>query len=244
MRVAVLGCGVVGSAVAKDLADHLSAELFVMDINEERAETLAREINSGWMRVNASNYRQLVNTLNGFDLVIGALPGRLGFNALKAAVEAGVDIVDVSYMPENPLTLHEDAERAGIIIIPDCGVAPGLTNILAGYGASRLDAVNYIHIMVGGIPEKPIPPLGYTITWSAIDLLEEYTRPARIVLNGEVVEVPALSGLETVKFPGLGILEAFYTDGLRTLIHTMPNVAEMWEKTLRYPGHAEKNTLT
>ena len=145
-------------------------------------------------------------------------------------------------MEGNPLTLHEKAVKAGVTIVPDCGLAPGISNLLVGHAAKRLDKVEKIHIMVGGLPEKPLPPLGYVITWSPESLIDEYTRKARIVKNGRIVMVDALDGLEHVDFPGVGRLEAFYTDGLRTLIDTFKsvNVNEMWEKTLRYPGHAEK----
>jgi saccharopine dehydrogenase-like NADP-dependent oxidoreductase len=97
--------------------------------------------------------------------------------------------------------------------------------------------------MVGGIPETPVPPLGYTITWSAEGLIDEYVRDVTIIENGEKVQVPALSGLEEIDFPGVGKLEAFYTDGLRTLAGSLPEVESMWEKTLRYTGHVEKIRL-
>jgi lysine 6-dehydrogenase len=143
-------------------------------------------------------------------------------------------------MSENSLTLNEKAVEAGVTIIPDCGLAPGISNILVGHAAEKLDKVWTVHIIVGGLPEKPVPPLGYIITWSPENLIDEYTRKARIVKDGEIVEVEALSGLEEVEFPNVGMLEAFFTDGLRTLPYTVKNVDSMWEKTLRYPGHAKK----
>jgi lysine 6-dehydrogenase len=146
-------------------------------------------------------------------------------------------------MPENPLALNEEAREKGVTIVPDCGLAPGISNILVGHSVKKLDKVQAVYIMVGGLPEKPVPPLGYVVTWSAENLIDEYTRRARIVRAGKRVMVDALTGLEHVYFPGLGKLEAFYTDGLRTLLHTMMGVEEMWEKTLRYPGHAEKIRL-
>lgn len=143
-------------------------------------------------------------------------------------------------MPENPLTLNDKAAEAGVTIVPDCGLAPGISNTLVGHSASKLDRVETVRIMVGGLPEEPVPPLGYVMTWSAEGLIDEYTRKAGIVKEGKVAEVEALSGLEEVDFRGVGRLEAFYTDGLRTLLHTVRNAREMCEKTLRYPGHAEK----
>ena len=112
-----------------------------------------------------------------------------------------------------------------------------------GYAASRLDKVKTAHFMVGGIPEKPVPPIGYTITWSADGLIDEYVRDVNIIEGGKKVSVPALSGLEEIEFPGVGVLESFYTDGLRTLADSIEGVDSMWEKTLRYPGHVEKVKL-
>jgi saccharopine dehydrogenase-like NADP-dependent oxidoreductase len=142
-------------------------------------------------------------------------------------------------MPEDPMTLNDKAAEANVTIVPDCGLTPGISNILVGHAASKLDKAKTIHIMVGGLPEKPVPPLGYVITWSPENLIDEYMRKATIVERGERVEVEALSGLEEVEFSDVGRLEAFYTDGLRTLLHTMLGVHDMWEKTLRYPKHVD-----
>jgi saccharopine dehydrogenase-like NADP-dependent oxidoreductase len=190
-----------------------------------------------------ADYDGLIETLKGFDLAMGFLPGNLGYRLIEACIDSRRDLVDVSYMPENPLTLSTEATKAGVTIVPDCGLAPGISNILVGHVAKELDDVKSVSIMVGGLPEKPVPPLGYVITWSLESLIDEYTRKAGIVTRGKAVEVEALSGLEEVKFPKVGKLEAFHTDGLRTLQYTMKNVDEMSEKTLRYPGHAEKIKL-
>ena len=242
MKIIVLGCGKIGSVAARDFADSVEgAEVVVADSSMERAEAAASKIMGGTPATfDATDYRGLVETLKEFDLVIGALPGDYGYNALRAVVEAGVNMVDVSFTAEDPLELDGAAEKAGITIVPDCGVAPGISNMLVGYGASKLDQVQEAHIMVGGLPEQVVPPLGYTITWSAEGVIDEYVRGARIVEGGRVVEVPALSGIEEIDFPGVGKLEAFYTDGLRTLVRTIPGVESMWEKTLRYPGHIDK----
>ncbi|KYH39064.1 MAG: saccharopine dehydrogenase [Candidatus Bathyarchaeota archaeon B23] len=244
MRIIVIGCGKIGSTIAKDLSEALAeAEITVADKRPETAERVASTVGGEWTTVDASDRGSIAQALRGFDLAVGALPGDYGYGAMEAAVEAGVDMVDVSYTPENPLTLDGEARRRGMTLIPDCGVAPGLSNMLVGYGASKLDEVREAHILVGGIPERMVPPLGYTITWSAEGLIDEYVRPVHIVEGGRVLEVPALSGLEEVEFPGLGRLEAFYTDGLRTLIDTFRGVESMYEKTLRYPGHVERVRL-
>jgi lysine 6-dehydrogenase len=245
MKVIVLGCGKIGSVMAKDFTASVEgSRVTVADISEERARESAAEIKgAGWTTIDTTDHPALVETLGGFDLVLGALPGDYGYKALEASVEAGVDIVDVSFTAEDPLDLDAAAKEAGVTVIPDCGVAPGLSNILVGYSASRLDSVREAHIMVGGIPETPVPPLGYTITWSAEGLIDEYVRDVSIIEGGKTVEVPALSGLEEIDFPGVGTLEAFYTDGLRSLAKSLPEVENMWEKTLRYPGHVEKVRL-
>lgn len=244
MKVLVTGCGRIGSVAAEDLAKSVgSVEVVVADKNGARAKEVADRImgaDVSCIRLDAADDNELINVLEGFDLVMGFLPGNLGYRLAEACIGAGKDLVDVSYMSENSLKLNEKAVRAGVTIIPDCGLAPGISNILVGHAATRLDKVWSVHVMVGGLPEKPVPPLGYIVTWSPENLIDEYTRKAGIVKDGELVEVEALSGLEEVEFPNVGMLEAFYTDGLRTLPHTVKNVDDMWEKTLRYPGHAEK----
>lgn len=244
MKVLVIGCGHIGSVSAEDFAESMSSvEVAVADKNGARAKEVAEKIginNVSWIQLDVLNHSELVNTLGSFDLIMGFLPGSLGYRLVEACIDAGKNLVDVSYMPEDPLRLNDRAAEAGVTVIPDCGLAPGISNVLVGHALEKLDKIYDIHIMVGGLPEKPTPPLDYVITWSPENLIDEYSRKTRIVKNGKTVEVEALSGLEEVEFPNVGMLEAFYTDGLRTLLHTVKNVHNMWEKTLRYPGHAEK----
>jgi len=247
MKTLILGCGNIGSVAAEDLAKSmLNCKVVVADKDEKRAQTVAKGIrasNISWAKLDMADYDGLVDTLKGFDLAMGFLPGKLGYRLIEACIDARRDLVDVSYMSENPLTVNTEAAEAGVTIVPDCGLAPGISNVLVGHVAKELDNVKSVSIMVGGLPEKPVPPLGYVITWSPESLIDEYTRKAGIVKRGKAAEVEALTGLEEVKFPKVGKLEAFYTDGLRTLLHTMRNVEEMSEKTLRYPGHAERIKL-
>ena len=242
MRVIVLGSGKIGSVIAKDFSKR-NVEITLSDVDLKRAEKAAREIGADYLKFDTSNFDSMVKILSEFDFVLGALPGDYGFRALEACVEAGKSIVDVSFTPEDPSILDRNARNAGLTIIPDCGVAPGLSNLLVGYGASKFDKVDEAKIMVGGIPEKPVPPLGYTVTWSADGLIDEYIRDVTVVRDGKVVKVPPLSGLEQIEFPGVGTLEAFYTDGLRSLVRSLPGVKNLYEKTLRYPGHVEKVKL-
>jgi saccharopine dehydrogenase-like NADP-dependent oxidoreductase len=247
MKVLILGCGNIGSVAAEDLAKSISSiQVVVADKNETRAKEVAERIGRGnvsWIQLDATNPSKLANALKDFDLVMGFLPGKLGYRLTRACIDAGKDLVDVSYMSENPLALTDNAIKANVTIAPDCGLAPGISNILVGHAAAELDKVQAVHIMVGGLPEKPVPPLDYVITWSPENLIDEYMRKARIVKEGKIIEVEALSGLEEIEFPEFGKLEAFYTDGLRTLPQTITDAYDMWEKTLRYPGHAEKIKL-
>jgi lysine 6-dehydrogenase len=247
MKILILGHGNIGSILTQDLAKNLlKAQIIVADRNQKKAKDAAAALHSENITaicLDANNQRELVKTMKRFDLAICALPGALGFKSIKAAIKAKINMVDISYMPENPLTLNKNDLKAGVTIIPDCGVAPGLSNILVGHALSKLDRAADIYILVGGLPEEPIPPLDYTTTWSIEDLIHEYTRRAKTIKNGKIVEVEALTGLETIEFPGVGKLEGFYTDGLRTLLHTVDDIENMWEKTLRYPGHAQKIKL-
>jgi lysine 6-dehydrogenase len=247
MDILVLGYGNIGSIITSDLAIHMPSDnIAVCGRRIDKVEEVVENINKNnviGIQVDANKYKDLVKTMKRFNVVVGALPGEIGYKSTRAAIDAHVDFVDVSYMPENPLTLGKEAAEAGITVVPDCGVAPGVSNLLVGHAVSELDKAKNIKIMVGGLPEKPIPPLGYTITWSTEGLLDEYARKAKIVKDGNLIEVEALTGLEDVEFPGIGMLEAFYTDGLRTLIDTMKNIDTMCEKTLRYKGHVSKIQL-
>jgi saccharopine dehydrogenase-like NADP-dependent oxidoreductase len=157
-------------------------------------------------------------------------------------ISAGKNVVDIAFFPEDPFTLQAQAEAAGVTAVIDCGVAPGMSNLLAGHVASLLDETHSVLIYVGGLPEIREWPFEYKAVFSPADVLEEYVRPARYIQNGELVIKPALSEPERLEFPGVGTLEAFNTDGLRTLARTMA-APDMKEKTLRYPGHIEKMAM-
>jgi lysine 6-dehydrogenase len=246
MKVLIIGCGNIGSVAAEDLAENVGCQVAVADNDEKRAKNVAERIgknNVSWVKLDASEHSKLVSALKDIDLALGFLPGRLGYGLAKESIAAGTDLVDVSFMGENPIAFYDKAVKAGVTIVPDCGLAPGISNFLVGHASSKLDKTQRVHVMVGGLPEKPIPPLEYVVTWSPESLIDEYTRKARIVREGKMVETEVLSGLEEVDFLNVGKLEAFFTDGLRTLLHTLSDVSDMWEKTLRYPGHAEKIRL-
>jgi len=247
VKILTIGCGYIGSVLAKHLSEKIpSAEINISDENIEAIEKVVSSINKSninCLQLDFSDYNRLIRIAEDFNILIGLAPGRLGYKTMKAAIEASVDMVDLSYTPEDPLTLNEDASKAGVTIIPDCGVAPGLSNILVGRAVGMLDEVKNVYILVGGLPQSHTPPLNYKVTWCVENLIEEYVRKAKIVKDGKTIEVEALNGLEEIEFPGVGRVEAFYTDGVRTLHQTVRGVSSMWEKTLRYPGHAEKIRL-
>ena len=239
-RVLVLGAGNQGQVIAKALSSQSSVEqVTVVDIDEKKLGLLAGTPKTFGFRADVRG-ETLRLLLKNCDLVSGALPSELGFHAMKEAIDAGVDMVDTSFMQEDPLVLNALARKNEVSVVPDCGVAPGLSHILVGHHLSVLKAVEGIHIMVGGLPQSPKPPLGYVVTWSVRDLIEEYMRPARIIRGKTIISVDPLSESNLVDVPGLGKLESFYSDGLRTLLHTVPDVESMDERTLRYPGHVDK----
>jgi lysine 6-dehydrogenase len=237
MKLLVLGGGAQGRVIAGDLARSLpQAQIDVADVREPRLAALP---NLRWVEADLSRADVVERLLAEHDFGVGALPSRLGYGAMRAAIAAKKPLVDVSFCAENPLKLDRDARAAGIAILPDCGLAPGISNLIAGEVVARRHAPNELVIMVGGVAQDASRPYGYVITWSVDDLLEEYVRPARIVSGGKPTTVPVFSGYERLSIDGVGEMEAFYSDGLRTLIDTVPGVREMGEKTLRWPGHAD-----
>lgn len=188
--------------------------------------------------LDVTNQTELRSALKNFDLVLCAVPGFLGFQTLKSIIEAGKNVIDISFFPENALELDALAKERGVTAIVDCGVAPGLDNLILGYYNEQWQVTDF-ECLVGGLPKVKKWPFCYKAPFSPIDVIEEYTRPARYVENGKLVIREALSDCEYVDFEKVGTLEAFNTDGLRSLIYTMPHIPNMKEKTLRYPGHVE-----
>ncbi len=245
MQVLVVGSGKVGSEIARDLARSSEVDsVIVADAQRKNLKNVRGYEKIRTRRLDISQKKPLLDTMHRVDLICGALPGRLGFQLMTYAVEAHRDLVDISYTPENPFKLHAPARNQENIVVPQCGVAPGFTNMCVGDASRRLGTITKVRVFVGGLPQKPIPPLNYRIVFSLEDVINEYSRPARIIENGKEKMVDALSGRGFLNFPGVGRLEYFITDGLGSLPRSFPKVREMFEYTLRYPGHAEMmNTL-
>jgi len=231
-KIVVLGSGMVGRIIALDLS--VDFEVTAVDLSRDNLAklegTAVRPV-----RADLSSPAALRDIAASADLVIGAVPGSMGFATLREVIAAGRDIVDISFFPEEALALDAAARAAGVTAVVDCGVAPGMSNMILGYHAARMD-VRRFACYVGGLPFRREFPFEYKAPFSPADVIEEYIRPARYVENGHLVVKPALSDVENMDFAEIGTLEAFNSDGLRSLLTTI-TVPNMIEKTLRYPGH-------
>ncbi|MEZ5068514.1 MAG: saccharopine dehydrogenase NADP-binding domain-containing protein [Bacteroidia bacterium] len=233
-KIIVLGSGMVGSAMALDLATN--HQVTVADINTAALDKLKAKNNTlNVLTADVRNSAELINILQPFDLVVCAVPGFLGYQTLKNIIEAGKNTVDISFFPENCLELNDLAVKKNVTAIVDCGVAPGMGNIILGYYNEKFQITDF-ECLVGGLPKIKKWPFAYKAPFSPIDVIEEYTRPARYVENGCIVTREALSDVEQVEFEGVGTLESFNSDGLRSLLFTMPHIKNMKEKHCGIPA--------
>ena len=239
MKVTILGAGLVGGPMARDLAKNGEFEVTIVDISAENLSKLDDSPEIGKVQADLSSSEKVKELVASADYVINATPGFMGHSVLKSIIESGVDVVDIAFFPEDSFDLDGLAREHGVTAIVDCGVAPGMSNVLVSYAAGMLDKAEKALIYVGGLPMRRTWPWEYKAGFSPIDVLEEYVRPARYVENGRLVIRPALSDPEYHNFPGIGTLQSFNSDGLRSLADTM-DIPDMKEKTLRYPGHIEK----
>lgn len=237
MKILVLGSGLVGLPMAIDLAAEPSYAITVADINDEALGNAAKRSNIQTLRCDVRDQHALRDLIAGYDMVLSAIPGFLGFETLRNIIQAGKNVVDIAFFPEDPYLLDDLAKEKGVTAIVDCGLCPGMSGILVGHAQRMLDETIEVLICVGGLPLVREWPYEYKAVFSPLDVIEEYTRPARYLENGQHVVRPALTDPEYMTFPGIGTLEAFNTDGLRTLLRNIRAV-NMKEKTLRYPGHA------
>jgi saccharopine dehydrogenase-like NADP-dependent oxidoreductase len=238
MRILVLGGGMVGNAIARDLALDDDFQVTVVDISEQALAAFANDGAINTVQADLSNSSKVASLAGEHDLVVGAVPGHMGFSAVRAALEMRRDVVDISFFPEDPALLDGLARERGVRCLVDFGVAPGCSNLLFGHAAATLARMERFTCYVGGLPVERVKPWEYKAPFSPIDVLEEYTRPARYISGGRLVTRPALAEPELIDFPGVGTLEAFLTDGLRSLLRA-EGVTEMVEKTCRYPGHRD-----
>ena len=233
-KIVVLGAGLVGGVMAQDLAkDH---QVTTIDISQDNLDKLDSNISK--ICADISDTSILHKYIKDCDLVIGAVPGFMGYKMMKDVISAGKNIVDISFYPEDPFGLDKLAKENNVIAVMDCGVAPGMGNIIFGYHNNTMQISNY-ECLVGGLPVKREWPYEYQAVFSPIDVIEEYIRPARFVQNKQLIIKEALSETELIEFEEIGTLESWNSDGLRSLIKTMPHVPNMIEKTLRYPGCVE-----
>lgn len=233
--ILILGAGLIGKAITADLFQEY--DVTCADRNEHALDLLNQTYGVKTLVLDANDDNRLQNAVQPYDLVIIAVPGFMGFNTLKTVISAGKNIVDISFFPENPFLLDQMAKEKNVTVIVDCGVAPGLCNMWAGYQDIQMKMQSY-ECLVGGLPKVREWPFEYKAVFSPADVIEEYTRPARYIENGKQIVRDALSDIELVQIDGVDTLESFNTDGLRSLAHTLSHVPDMKEKTLRYPGHA------
>ena len=234
-NIVVLGCGLVGRVMAEDLSQNYNVTS--VDISQDNLDKI-RSKKVDKICKDVSDFKTLDDIIKNFDLVVGALPGFMGYETMKRVIMAKKNIVDISFYPEDPFTLDKLAKENNVVAVMDCGVAPGMGNIIFSHHDKSMEITDY-ECLVGGLPKKREWPFEYQAVFSPIDVIEEYVRPARYVQNKSLIIKEALSDTELVDFDEIGTLESWNSDGLRTLIQTMSHVPNMIEKTLRYPGCVE-----
>lgn len=237
-KITVLGAGKVGRTIAIELAK--SHIVHSIDFSNEHLQILKKKDPS----IQCTQADLLNNSIpfqhwvSDADLVISAVPGFMGFDVLRNILLSNKPAVDISFFPEHIHSLDQLAKERGVMAVMDCGVAPGMSNLILGQYASKMEVQEFC-FYVGGLPIRRDPPFEYKAPFSAIDVIEEYTRPARMRRGGKNLVMPALSENELIHFDEIGELEGFNTDGLRSLLDSFPEIPEMSEKTLRYPGHVQ-----
>ncbi len=237
VNIAVLGAGMVGRAIALDLAKNY--DVTSIDINTPSLNALQnKDPKIKTQKQDLGDHKNYPELLRPFDFVVTAVPGFMGFKTVEAVILSKKNVVDISFFPENALDLDKLAKENNVTAIVDCGVAPGMSNLILGYHNEKMQIENF-EFMVGGLPKEKIKPFEYKAPFSPIDVIEEYTRPARFVEDGKLITMPALTDAELIQFDKVGTLESFNTDGLRSLLFTLPGIPNMKEKTLRYPGHID-----
>jgi lysine 6-dehydrogenase len=243
MKILVLGSGMMGSALAYDLKKN-GCEPILVDTEKKRVKSVAESIEAPYVTVDVSDQEAVKPLMEACEVAISAVPYFYNEQLAGTAVDAGCHFCDLGGNNEvvaRELSMNEKAQENDVLIIPNCGLAPGMANVIAAQGIEEMDAT-HIHIRVGGLPQDPHPPLDYTLVFSVHGLLNEYIEPAVVIRNGEIREVPSLTEIEEIDFPPIGLLEAFQTSGgTSTLPQTYHGrLQELDYKTIRYRGHCEK----
>lgn len=251
-RYLVLGAGMQGVAAAYDLAVHGNADLVILgDNNPDVAMAGAKRINSLLNRniakpstIDAADYEGLARLLADFDGIISAVPYRFNLDLTRIAIQTRTSMVDMgghTGIVRKQIEMDPDAQKAGISVVPDCGMGPGMNITLALYAVSLLNETDEVRIYDGGLPRNPKPPWNYNLFFHINGLINEYDGDAYYLRNGKVTPVPALSECEEIEIQPLGCLEAFVTSGgLSTMPWTFKKKLKILEnKTLRYPGHCQ-----
>ena len=220
----------------RDLAATEELSVLLVDLDPVRVERMM-DFGADGVVADLSELSNVSRAVADADLVVGAVPGFMGYQTVERVLQEGRPIVDISFFPEDAIGLDRLAREAGVCCLVDCGFAPGLSNLILGRLEEHLDQTASYHCLVGGLPVERTWPWEYKAPFSPGDVIEEYVRPARLRRDGVEITLPALSEVELVEFPGLGSLEAFNTDGLRSLLRNC-TTPDMVEKTMRYPGHA------
>ncbi len=248
MKIAVIGAGLMGRAAVYDLARAEGVKkVGVFDIDQQLAKEVADKYGneiaeSGFL--DASDENAALECLKQYDSAVSCVTYKYNPGLTRAAIAAGCHMVDLGGNNDTVNTqieMNDEAEKANVIIIPDCGLAPGMVSVIAADGISKLDHVRSLKIRVGGLPQSPRPPLNYQMVFSAEGLLNEYWEPCVILEDGKKKTVNPMTAIESLEFDGIGELEAFYTSGgTSTLPETYQGKIDFLDyKTIRYPGHCK-----
>ncbi len=250
MKILVLGAGRMGHGAAYDLVHNSPGvtDVTVADFDLKKAESVAEAVGTSRIdahHIDAANHSDVARLMSGHDSAISCVNYWYNESLSRAAIETGTNFCDLggnNYVVDEQLALDDKAKAAGINIIPDCGLAPGMVSILAMHGAAKFDEIEEIHIRVGGLPQHPQPPLNYQLVFSVEGLINEYLEVARVIRGGEIKEVDSMTEIEELSFDGFPPLEAFQTSGgTSTLPDTfLGKIRELDYKTIRYAGHREK----
>lgn len=231
-KIVVLGAGMVGRAMAVDLNSNYD----VTSVDRDPLNLkLLKRFGVKTLQADLKKPDNIKKAIKIADLVVIAVPGFMGYKTLKTVIGSGKNVVDISFFDEDPFRLDALAKKKKVIAVVDCGVAPGMGNIIADYWDKRMEVESFDY-SAAGLPVERVWPFEYKAPFSPVDVMEIYTRPARHRENGVMVTKPAMSEPEMEKIEGVGTLESFNTDGLRTLLRTT-KIPNMKERTLRYPGH-------